>query len=131
MGKRRRKHFLKTKLARDSAIIAIESALDALYRGEIAQDRRLYYGAGLLYYLGYEKYSRHLDPGEPFLYRLKPWMGEKHNIHGIYQRGREEAQKYLSREVVADLIQQATQAVVEHENQRALSRALLTELLRK
>jgi len=126
-GKRQTKHFFETKLPIDSAIIAIESALDNLYQGEIIRERRDYHAAGLLYYLGYEKYEGPIPAGAPFPDKLI----QENEIHNRYRSRRREAKKYLSREWVADLMQQAMSTVVASENQRLLSNALLPKLWRK
>ena len=112
-GKRKTHHFLENKLHVDSAIIAIESALDALYRGEISRRRRVYHGAGLLYYLGYETYEA---PGP--LAKGAPFQGELSEgdlIHRRYRSRRAEARKYLSAEAVRDLMRQAIRTIEGRE----------------
>ena len=110
-GERRIRHFLHTKLPMDSVIIAIENTLDILYPAADTRKNREYYGAGLLRYLGYEQFEG-----------LLPDYIEKR-----YRERRRNARKYLTREAIAALMKQATQAVVDYKQKAAI----LTELLSK
>jgi len=92
-GSRKKKHFLDKRLKVDVAISVIEQVLDTCYRfkGAVKQRNRLYHGAGLLYYLGFESFF--LRSGEPF--PDPDHLKKDDPICRRYHAKRGEAKKYL------------------------------------
>jgi len=115
-GDRKWKHFWEVKLKVDVAICEIEKTLDWLEdRAKKKHDHRLYLGAGLLYYLGFEQYYLRASI-EPF-----PEHIEKEDaILRRYRDRRDKALQYLTQPTVEDLL---AQPFDEGRHQRVLIRA--------
>lgn len=93
-GERKQQHFTK-KLKEDLAIVEIEQILNLLQKKQ-----RLYFGAGLLYYLGFGFEMFYLSQGQPFPdQRSCALSTDPKGEYGMMQRyrtRRREAQKYCS-----------------------------------
>ena len=95
-GERKRTHFFEKKLKVDTAIGIIEEILGIFYKakGHIRwPGRRLYHGAGLLHYLGFD-WSNLLKPGTPF----PDHLNKDDLICRQYHARRKEAVKYVTLE---------------------------------
>jgi hypothetical protein len=120
--------YLQRKVPVDSAILAIDRALEILYEQQRVRGRRrkIYHGAGMLYYLGFEQFN--LRPKESFPATLIP---HQDSIWINYRARRKEAGRYLSLKPVAEQMDHLRERLISQDQARQRRSELFSELLGK
>ena len=94
-GGNRSKPFITQKVHYDAAVIVIDEIVKKFDSYNLLPvGRTLYYGAGLVYYCGYDMFV--IPKGQPFPTELD----KEHSIIKRYSARRREARKYLSMDAI-------------------------------